>query len=163
MNTHSYLRAIVFGITDSLVSTVGLLAGIAVAGSPHKTLVLTGIIYAFVEAFSMAVGNFLSEESAAEYVSQMEVRDRGPVLSAFLMFVTFVVASFIPLAPYFFLSDPYALPASVFVSIAALFIAGAASARFSKLPILVRGVRMALLGGSAILIGVCVGFLVPGI
>lgn len=55
-----YVRNITFGIADSLVSTVGLLSGIDIIGASHATVISTGLIYAFVEAFSMAVGSFLS-------------------------------------------------------------------------------------------------------
>lgn len=161
MKNEVYVRAIVFGITDSLVSTVGLLAGIDVAGATHSALVLTGIVYAFVEAFSMAVGNFLSEESAEEYATQANVSSTKPALAGIIMFVSFVLASFIPLTPYLLLSDWTALAASIVSGVVALFIAGMVSARFSKLPMWSRGLRMALLGGAAIIIGAIVGSLIP--
>lgn len=156
-----YLRTIIFGIIDSLVSTVGLLAGIDVAGAPHATLALTGIVYAFVEAFSMAVGNFLSEESVEEYESKSDVGVGPSAAAAVIMFVTFVLASFIPLAPYLIFSTWVALAVSIIVSILALFIVGMLSARLARLPLLWRGARMALLGGAAIAIGVIIGSLVP--
>lgn len=156
-----YLRTVVFGVIDSLVSTVGLLAGLDVAGAPHKTIALTGIIYGFVEAFSMAVGNFLSEESAEEYENKANVPEGPSVLAGIVMFITFVFAAFIPLAPYLLFETSLALVASVVVSIVALFIVGMASARFSHLPMLWRGARMALLGGAAILMGVLIGLVVP--
>lgn len=155
------LRAIVFGVTDSLVSTVGLLAGIDVAGASHATLALTGIVYAFVEAFSMAVGNFLSEESAEEYESKADVADGPSILAGVVMFISFVFAAFIPLAPYLIFGTWVALATSVVVSILALFIVGMLSARFSHLPMLWRGARMALLGGAAIIMGVIIGSIVP--
>lgn len=157
MKTSEYLRTIVFGITDSLVSTVGLLAGIDVAGAPHSTLALTGIIYAFVEAFSMAVGNFLSQESAEEYEAKSAITDRSPLISGVVMFVAFVLASFVPILPYLIWGTWVALASSILFSIVALFIVGAIGARLARLPILARGLRMALLGGAAIAIGVLVG------
>lgn len=156
-----YLRSIVFGVTDSLVSTVGLLAGIDIAGAGHKAIAATGAVYAIVEAFSMAVGNYLSEQSGEEYEAKANVSARTPLLVAVVMFVTFVVAAIIPLAPYLFLGDPAALAVSVIVSILALFVVGAIGARISHVPVLWRGVRMALLGGAAILIGVIVGYIFP--
>lgn len=162
MKTHSlYLRTIVFGITDSLVSTVGLLAGLDVAGAPHQTLALTGIVYAFVEAFSMAVGNFLSEESAEEYESKADVADRPSIIAGAIMFITFVLAALIPLVPYLIFTTGVALAASVAVSILALFTVGVVSARLARLPLLRRGTRMALLGGAAIIMGVVIGLIVP--
>ena len=64
----SYIRNFVFGVEDSLVSTVGLLSGVAIAGVEQKYIFITGLILIFVEAFSMAVGSFLSEESAEKYI-----------------------------------------------------------------------------------------------
>lgn len=156
-----YLRSIVFGVTDSLVSTVGLLAGIDIAGAGHHAIAATGAVYAIVEAFSMAVGNFLSEESAEEYAAKADVPDTVPILAGITMFVAFVIAAAIPLAPYLFLGDPAALTVSVAASILALFVVGVIGARISKVPTVWRGVRMALLGGAAIIIGVIVGYFFP--
>lgn len=156
-----YLRSIIFGINDSLVSTVGFLAGISVAGVPRETIVLTGIIYALVEAFSMAMGDFLSEESAEEYVSHSNVSDRPSVISAILMFISCVFASLVPLVPYIVFISDTALIVSICLSVVALFIVGIVSARFSRLPMLWRGARMALLGGAAIAMGVAIGTFMP--
>lgn len=158
-----YLRTIIFGINDSLVSTVGFLAGISVAGVPRATIVLTGVVYALVEAFSMAMGDFLSEESAEEYVSHSNVSDRPSVISAILMFISCVLASLVPLVPYILFTASTALIVSIFLSVFSLFIVGILSARFSRLPMLWRGTRMALLGGGAIVIGVAIGTFMPAL
>lgn len=160
-NSALYLRTVIFGINDSLVSTVGLLAGISVAGVPRATLALTGIVYAFVEGFSMASGEFLSEESAEEYVSKSNVNSRSSVISAIIMFLSFVFASLVPLLPYLIFTGWTALIVSIVASVLALFVVGMVSARFSRLPFLWRGARMALLGGAAIVMGVVVGSIVP--
>ena len=161
--TAVYLRTIIFGINDSLVSTVGFLAGISVAGVPRATIALTGIIYALVEAFSMATGDFLSEESAEEYESKSDVSDRPSIIAAILMFISCVLAAIIPLVPYLIFSDGTALLVSASASIFSLFIVGVLSARFSRLPSLWRGARMALLGGAAIVMGVAVGMFMPAL
>jgi VIT1/CCC1 family predicted Fe2+/Mn2+ transporter len=158
-----YLRTIVFGINDSLVSTVGFLAGISVAGVPRATIVLTGVIYALVEAFSMAMGDFLSEESAEEYMSKSDVSDRPSVIAAALMFLSCVLASLIPLVPYMLFASNLALVASICLSVFSLFVVGMVSARFSRLPVLWRGVRMASLGGAAIVMGVAIGAFMPAV
>jgi len=162
-STAMYIRSVVFGINDSLVSTVGFLAGISVAGVPRATIVLTGVIYALVEAFSMAMGDFLSEESAEEYVQKRNVSDLHPAVAGVLMFFSSALAAFIPLSPYLFVAGDTALLVSACFSIAALFIVGMLSAKFSRLPVVWRGVRMALLGGAAIVIGVVIGTLMPAI
>lgn len=158
-----YLRTIIFGINDSLVSTVGFLAGISVAGVPRSTIVLTGIIYALVEAFSMAMGDFLSEESAEEYISKSTVNDRSSVIAAVLMFISCVLASLIPLVPYIIFTSGTALIVSICLSVLSLFIVGMVGARFSRLPMLWRGARMAFLGGAAIAMGVAIGAFMPAV
>ncbi len=155
-----YIRNITFGIADSLVSTVGLLSGIDASGTTRQAILLTGIVYAFVEAFSMAVGSFISEQSAEEYAIKGEVANRQPFVAGSIMFVSFIVASFIPIAPYFFLDSAQALWLSIIISIIALLIVGLVSAKIVKVNMLKHSIRMALLGGMAIIIGVVVGKLV---
>ena len=152
-----YLRTIVFGVIDSLVSTVGLLAGIDVAGAPHSTLALTGVVYAFVEAFSMAVGSFLSEQSVEEDYIGGEIKDSGPFNAGLIMFLSFIVASFIPIIPYIIFGSTIALYVSIGFSILALFVVGMISAKKTKVNILKHGLKMVFLGGMAIVIGIIVG------
>lgn len=158
-----YLRTIIFGINDSLVSTVGFLAGISVAGVSRSTIILTGIIYALVEAFSMAMGDFLSEESSEEYLKQSSVKNRHSITAAVFMFISCVLASLIPLIPYIIFESGMALIISIGLSVVSLFIVGAISAKFSHLPVIWRGVRMALLGGAAIVMGVAIGLFMPAV
>jgi VIT1/CCC1 family predicted Fe2+/Mn2+ transporter len=158
-----YLRTIIFGINDSLVSTVGFLAGISVAGVPKATIALTGVVYMLAEAFSMATGNFVSEESAEEYANKSSVNNRSSIIAAVLMFLSSALAAIIPLVPYLFFSGGTALLVSSGSSIIALFIVGVVSARLSHLPVVWRGTRMALLGGASIGLGVLVGSLMPAL
>jgi VIT1/CCC1 family predicted Fe2+/Mn2+ transporter len=152
-----YIRNIVFGVSDSLVSTVGLLSGIDASGTTRQIIILTGVTYAFVEAFSMAVGSFLSEESVEEDSVRGELKTSGPFTAGIIMFLSFIVASFIPILPYIFFGLASALFLSIGLSILALFIVGMVSAKKIKVGIMKHGLRMALLGGLAIVIGVIVG------
>lgn len=157
-----YLRNIIFGVSDSLVSTVGLLSGIDVVGTTRATVVLTGVIYAFVEAFSMAVGSFLSEQSAEQYITKGEADLSNPLFGGTVMFISSVLASFVPILPYMLFAPAAALIISIALSVIALFILGILSARTAKIGIMRQGIGMALLGGLAIVIGVVVGKLVRG-
>jgi VIT1/CCC1 family predicted Fe2+/Mn2+ transporter len=152
-----YIRNIIFGISDSLVSTVGLLSGIDASGTTKQVVLLTGIIYAFVEAFSMAVGSFLSEQSTEQYATKNAATDSKPFVGGAVMFVSFVLASFIPIVPYILLPVEGALWLSIGLSIVALFIVGIVSARMAKINLFQQGLKTALLGGAAIVIGVVVG------
>lgn len=82
-----YVRNFVFGVEDSLVSTVGLLSGVAMAGVARQTIFLTGVILIFVEAFSMVVGSFFSELSAEEYEKRGYVPIHKSVAGSIIMFL----------------------------------------------------------------------------
>lgn len=152
-----YLRNIIFGLSDSLVSTVGLLSGIGVSGTGRQVIILTGVIYAFVEAFSMAVGSFISEESAEDYEAKGDVPSNKAFIGGFVMFLSFVISAFIPIIPYLFFPIAMAFWYSVLFSVVTLFLVGVISAKFAHVKILKRGMQTALLGGAAIVIGVVVG------
>ena len=152
-----YLRAFVFGVEDSLASTVGLLSGIAIAGVVRETILLTGAILILVEAFSMAMGDFLSEYSSESYIRQTEVSPRRSFVSALIMFFSYLLAGLIPLFPYFILAPKFALWSSIGLSLLALFFLGIIGAKISNINALKSGLRMFLIGGTAIFIGVIVG------
>lgn len=156
-NLSIYVRNVIFGVEDSLVSTVGFLSGLAFVGMDEKTLVLTGLIYIFVEGFSMAMGSYMSEESTEEYEQRRAVSPVVPLLGAGAMLVSSIGAGLIPIIPYFFLAETQAVIASIIASLSALGLLGYAHARVSGLPSLPRIFRTMLLGGVAILIGLAVG------
>ena len=153
----TYLRNVVFGVEDSLVSTVGLLSGVAIAGLPRSTILLTGVVLIFVEAFSMATGSYLSEASVDEYMDRNRSKGHSPILGGLVMFFSYFVSGFIPLAPYLFWPAETAFGISIGFSLVALFILGAGSGKVSSGRPFKVGIRMFLLGGIAILVGVTVG------
>lgn len=156
------MRNFVFGVEDSLVSTVGLLSGIAAAGTARETVILTGVVLIFVEAFSMAVGTSLAEHSAEEYAGGVHRAGvtRSSFLAGAIMFASYFVSGFIPLAPYLIWEGVTGLWISVAASLVALFVLGAVSARVSRVPVFREALRMLLIGGAAVAVGVLVGTLV---
>ncbi|MEK7481450.1 MAG: VIT1/CCC1 transporter family protein [Patescibacteria group bacterium] len=153
----SYIRSFVFGVEDSLSSTVGLLSGLAIAGVARDTIFVTGVILVLVEAVSMSIGDFLSEHASEEYLHHREVSSRRSFFDALIMLFSYIVAGLVPLAPYLLFPATNALAFSITFSLCALFLLGVASAHFSRLPLLKNGLRMFLIGGIAIAIGVVVG------
>lgn len=141
-----------------MVSTVGLLSGIAVASVPRSTIFLTGIILIFVEAFSMGVGSFLSEQSAEEYISKRKsVPSTKSITGAIIMFVSYFASGFIPLFPYIVFPVSLALWLSIALSLASLLALGIISARLFETNVIKSGIRMLLVGGIAVVAGVLVG------
>ncbi len=150
----NYIRTFVFGVEDSLVSTVGLLSGVTVGGVEKPQIIITGVVLLLVEAFSMAVGSLISEQSAEEYVKHREVPITNDLLDSAIMFFSYLFFGLIPLSPYLFLAPQQALPLSIGSTLAALFLLGVVGAIVFKINILRNGLRTLLLGGSAIAIGI---------
>jgi VIT1/CCC1 family predicted Fe2+/Mn2+ transporter len=153
----AYFRNFVFGVEDSLVSTVGLVSGVAIAGLPKEAIFTTGIILILVEAVSMSAGSFLSESSADEYETHQEGGSQKNIRAASVMFVSYALSGFIPLLPYLFLPVSSAFPTSILASLAALGVLGAVSASVAKSNFLKSALRMLFIGGAAIAVGVLAG------
>lgn len=156
-----FVRNFVFGVEDSLVSTAGLLTGIAAAEVPRATILLTGATLVFVEAFSMATGSFLSEQSVEDLRmagKKRHVHSSQSFFGGAVMFLSYVAAGVIPLFPYAIFEREQGLLISVAVSLATLFFLGAGSGFFARRHILASGLRMLALGSIAMLVGTFVGF-----
>lgn len=154
-----YTRNFIFGAEDSLVSTVGLLAGIASAGVQRKEIIISGIVLICVEAFSMSIGSFLSETETEESSRNYVKKNNNSIIASIIMLVSYIACGLIPLSPYFFIQTNHALLWSILVSIIALFILGITSAKILKINILKTALRMTILGGFAIGLGITVGLL----
>lgn len=154
------IRNFIFGVEDSLVSTVGVLSGVAIANVDRGTIFLTGIVLIFVEAFSMGVGSYLSESSGEAYVARKDGDLGASLIAAVIMFVAYFCSGFIPLSPYIFIAGGAAMPISIIASFTALFILGAWSGSVTRRNVLKGALRMLLIGGGAIALGIFAGKLV---
>ena len=150
-------RNFIFGVEDSLVSTVGLLSGVAAAGTGRASIITTGVVLIFVEAFSMGVGSFLSEETSQESTKK-NFSKVSVFKAAVVMFVSYFLAGFIPLSPYVF-TDTHAESLSILFSLLSLMGLGVYSAVKFKGNILRKAVEMLLLGGLATGVGIGIGYL----
>jgi len=160
--TELLLRNVVFGIEDSLVATVGLLSGVAVSGASVNAIILTGVTLTLVEGFSMAAGSFLSEDSVLVYVNKKKNAYLISVIGAVIMFFSYFFAGFIPLSPYIFLPAVDAFWVSILSALIALFLLGALSARMFGVHFVRQGIKMFVVGGVAIALGILVGNVLPG-
>lgn len=157
MKQSAFIRNTIFGIEDGLVSTVGLLSGIAAAGVPQHTILLTGVVLVFVEAFSMGVGSLISDHEEKEYELHAELPIKRSTAPGVVMFISYFLAGLIPLSPYAFLATRVALWFSIGGSLLALIILGMVAGRLARIPPLKQGLQMLGLGGMAIALGIIVG------
>jgi VIT1/CCC1 family predicted Fe2+/Mn2+ transporter len=152
-----YLRNFIFGVEDSLVSTVGLLAGVAAADISHSAIITTGLVLIVVEGFSMGIGSFLTEETTEE-MAGLRVRTLDSVKGAITMLISYCLAGLLPLAPYTFLRGDQAVNTSVTLSLLGLMALGYGTSRYYGRPRpIFRAFKMLLLGGIAVFVGMLIG------
>ncbi|MBP9826976.1 VIT1/CCC1 transporter family protein [Candidatus Saccharibacteria bacterium] len=152
-----YVRSSFFGIEDSLVSTTGLIAGIAVATPDKQFIILAGIIAIAVEAISMAAGEFLSEETTQDLTQGKN--KANPLIGGFIMLLSYFGAGLVPLLPIIILPSSYALPAAITAALFGLFALGYVRGLATNRPPLRQALRVFLIGGVATFIGIVVGIL----
>lgn len=156
----TYIRNFIFGVEDGMVSNVGLLSGVAAANVSHSTILLTGVVLVFVGGFSMAAGSYLSEHSAEEFVKGEEASHRQSFMAALTMFVSYMISGFIPLFPYLFWQGTAAFYGSIIISLIVLFILGVSAAYFFGTNKIKGGMKILVVGGAAIAIGIISGKLI---
>lgn len=143
-----YLRNIMFGAEDSLVSSVGVLFGLAASGEySSKLLVLTGVVLIFVEALSMGVGSYLTETEVHE-LDVAKTHTDSTILDGIIMFVSYILFGSFVIIPYAVADMDIAKYYSVGFALLMLFIVGYLPTRKLK-----DGIRMLTLAGLAILLG----------
>jgi VIT1/CCC1 family predicted Fe2+/Mn2+ transporter len=72
-----WLRAAVLGANDGIVSTASLVVGVAVAGSSHGNILVTGVAGLVAGAMSMAAGEYVSVHSQADTENADLSRERA--------------------------------------------------------------------------------------
>src|SRR3989344_8704930 len=123
ITNREYLRSVLFGIEDSLVSTTGLIVGISAGADDKKIVLLGGIVGIIVEASSMGAGEYLSDSAVGELDKLKRHRD-NPLISGLLMMTAYLLAGLIHLAPIIFLNYPLSIWVSVLLALIALFLLG---------------------------------------
>lgn len=153
---HSYVKSSIFGIEDSLVSTTGVIAGIAVASGDQEIILVAGLVTIVVEAVSMAAGEFISEEARIEMTPRSKT---SSILSGVIMFISYFIAGFIPLLPILLFPLPQSVLYSVGFAFIGLFALGLMMGKLTKASLLKSGLKVMLVGGVATILGVIVGMI----
>lgn len=71
-----FLRDIVFGANDGVVTAIGFLVGISGSVAEQSIVVIAGALTIIAGAASMALGNYLAVKSQREFYDQMEKIER---------------------------------------------------------------------------------------
>ena len=99
MNDPFFVRNMVYGLEDSLISTSGMVIGMSAAGMPNSTVITAGTILVLVESMSMAFGSFVSEDSFMTH-SDIHHTWKDVVKYSVVMLASYMLAGLIPMLPF---------------------------------------------------------------
>ncbi len=158
-------REIIFGLEDSLVSTLGVVIGIAVGTNNRYIVILSALVTVIVESLSMGAGTYLSNKSQMELdmasgkdvpLTRRHFVSRS-ISDSLFMGISYLIGGFISVLPFFVLRPAIAIFPSAFVSVTALFLLGFFKGRMAKTNAFRSGLEMSLVSLAAALLGYFVG------
>jgi VIT1/CCC1 family predicted Fe2+/Mn2+ transporter len=130
-----YIRELVYGANDGIITTFAVVAGVAGGGLPLPAVLIIGAANLLADGLSMGVGSYLAiraHESVLESQALPEQESR-PVRHGATTFGAFVVAGFIPLIPYTIPPLPWSrFATSIALTLLALFTIGALRSMISN-------------------------------
>src|SRR5687767_5916730 len=100
--TRHYIRDIVYGASDGIVTTFAVVSGVAGGSLSHLAVLVIGAANLAADGLSMGVGNLTAiraEERAREAAGLPEL-ERYPWKHGIATLLSFVVAGSIPLVPF---------------------------------------------------------------
>ena len=115
-----FARNVTYGMLDSIISTTGVLAGMAYAGVDSRVILITGTILVGVEATSMAFGAALSDEHF-EVTETLHVSPSRKWTSSLVMLLAYALTGFALLVPYALAEPKAATEWVVGLAVAAIF------------------------------------------
>lgn len=151
-----YLRSIVFGFQDSLVSTTGVIAGVAAGTNDKNLVILAAFVTITVEALSMGAGQYMSEKS----VHQMDKTGKHTdslIVGGLLMGTSYFLGGLVPVLPVLIFALPASATISVIAALVGLLALGFVKAKLVKVNSLKSALEALVLGGAATAIGLAVG------
>jgi VIT1/CCC1 family predicted Fe2+/Mn2+ transporter len=164
------IREIIFGLEDSLVTSLGTVTGVAAATQSAGMVIISGVVVVCVSTLSMSAGSYLSSKTAASV--RLRTADEKTLTgmslkAALVMGVSYLLGGFIPIIPYFFdyfITKPVAIVFFTFISVVitalTLFFVGVWSAGCTKRHPLTSGIEMLLVSLGAAFVGALAGSLV---
>lgn len=144
-----YIRELVYGANDGIITTFAVVAGVAGGGLPLYAVLIVGFANLLADGLSMGVGNYLAiraHESVLE-AKALPGQEASPMRHGLATFLAFVCAGAIPLAPYMMRPLPFdRFIASAAATMLALFTVGATRSMISNVSWWRAGLEMFALG-----------------
>ena len=122
-----YIRDVVYGASDGIITTFAVVTGVAGGGLPNLAVLVVGVANLAADGLSMGVGNLLAiraDERAREAADLPEL-EASPWKHGLATAIAFVSAGAVPLLPYVVTDLEAEVVWSTVLTLAALFVLGA--------------------------------------
>ena len=151
-----YLRSLMFGLQDGIVSTTGVVVGISTGISDKPIIVLAALVAVLVEATSMAAGQY-SSEKAVHQMDKTGKHTDSLLLGALIMFIAYLVGGMFSVIPTLLFQQPEAKIIAIMSSFIGLFIIGYLKGHVVEHKPLRSAIELFVIGSVATIIGLVVG------
>lgn len=144
-----YLRDIVYGAIDGIVTTFAVVAGVTGGALSSRAVLIVGIANLFADGLSMGVGNYLSirTHESVRAAQSLPEEEASPARHGAATWVAFATAGAVPLVPYLLgASGQDAFYVATALTLATLFAVGASRAAITVDRWWIAGLEMLCLG-----------------
>lgn len=152
----AYLRSLMFGLQDGIVSTTGVVVGISTGVSDKSIIVLAALVAVTVEATSMAAGQYTSEKAAHQF-DKTGSRTDSLIVGAIIMFFAYFGGGMFSIIPTLLFNQPEARFIAIASSFVGLFLIGYLKGYLVEHKPLRSAIELFIIGGIATTIGLVVG------
>ena len=160
-----YIRDVVYGANDGVITTFAVVAGVVGGGLSARAMLIIGAANLIADGLSMGVGNYLSirsHESALAAQDRPEEEAR-PARHGFATLLAFVAAGAIPLLPFAAGNIDHGFALSIGLTFVTLFTVGALRGLVTIERWWVGGLEMLLLGMVVAIAAYGSGLIVAGL
>lgn len=159
-----YMRDLVYGANDGIITTFAVVAGVAGASLDTRTVLVLGVANLLADGFSMGASNFLSirSDEAVRHARGEPPAEEFPARHGAATMAAFVVAGAVPLVPYVAVAPAQRFPVAIAATLATLFVVGALRASVTALHWWRAGLEMLVVGALASAVSYFVGWLIAG-
>lgn len=130
-----YIRELVYGANDGIITTFAVVAGVAGGGLPLPAVLIIGAANLLADGLSMGVGSYLAIRAHESVLRSQALpeQEARPFRHGAATFAAFVAAGFIPLIPYAIPRLPVGrFASSIVLTLLALFTVGASRSMISS-------------------------------
>ena len=153
-----YLRSLMFGLQDGIVSTTGVVVGISTGVSDKAIIVLAAFVAVTVEASSMAAGQY-SSEKAVHQMDKSGKHTDNLYIGALIMFLSYLIGGAFSIIPILVFDQPVARVIAIACAFVGLFIVGLLKGYLVDHRPLRSAIELFIIGSITTTIGIIVGYL----